>query len=461
MRRSRVVIMGAAGRDFHNFNVVYRDDPGSEVVAFTAAQIPGIAGRLYPSELAGPLYPTGIPILEEAELARLVREARVHQVVFAYSDVAHQEVMHRASTALAAGADFLLLGPERTMLRAPVPVIAVCAVRTGCGKSQTTRWLSARLRARGLRVGIVRHPMPYGDLARQAVQRFARLADLDAAACTLEEREEYEPHIALGNTVYAGVDYARVLEVAAKEQDLLLWDGGNNDFPFFRPDLLVVLADALRPGQEASHYPGEAVLRMADVVVVAKANAAPEADVRRVAEAVRAINPAAAVLRGASVVRLEDPEAVRGRRVLVVEDGPTLTHGGMPHGAGYAAARAAGAAEIVDPRASAAPEIAAVFEAYPHLGPVLPAMGYDAAQLRGLAATIARSAAEVVVSGTPAELGRVLGPDRRIVRARYEFAEMDEPGLGARVDAFLERIGLGRRGSELGPDPSRNEWGAG
>ncbi|MBX6376040.1 MAG: GTPase, partial [Acetobacteraceae bacterium] len=399
MRRTRVVIMGAAGRDFHDFNTVYRGDAGSEVVAFTAAQIPGIAGRRYPPELAGPLYPTGIPILEEAELPRLIREAQVREVVFAYSDVAHEEVMHRASTALAAGADFLLLGPERTMLRAPVPVIAVCAVRTGCGKSQVTRWLSARLRARGLRAGVVRHPMPYGDLARQAVQRFARPEDLDAADCTLEEHEEYEPHIALGNTVYAGVDYARVLEVAAKEQDLLLWDGGNNDFPFFRPDLLVVLADALRPGQEASHHPGETVLCMADVVVVAKANAAPEADVRRVARAVRARNPTAPVLRGASVVRLDDPAAVRGRRVLVVEDGPTLTHGGMPHGAGYAAARAAGAAEIVDPRASATPEIAAVFAAWPHLGPVLPAMGYDAAQLRGLAQTIARSTAEVVVSG--------------------------------------------------------------
>ncbi|WP_255575415.1 cyclic 2,3-diphosphoglycerate synthase [Caldovatus aquaticus] len=443
MRRTRVVIMGAAGRDFHNFNVVYRDDPGSEVVAFTAAQIPGIAGRRYPPELAGPLYPDGIPIVEEAELPRLVRETGANRVVFAYSDVSHLDVMHRASVALAAGADFALLGPERTMLRVAVPVIAVCATRTGCGKSQVTRWLAARLRARGLRVGVVRHPMPYGDLARQAVQRFARFEDLDAAACTIEEREEYEPHIARGTTVYAGVDYARVLALAAGEQDLLLWDGGNNDFPFVRPDLLVTLADALRPGQEATHHPGETVLRMADIVVVAKANAAPEADVRRVAEAVRTLNPRAAVLRGASVVRLDDPAAVRGRRVLVVEDGPTLTHGGMPHGAGYAAARAAGAAEIVDPRASAAPEIAAVFAAWPHLGPVLPAMGYDAAQRRGLEETIARSAAEVVVSATPADLARLLRPARPLVRVRYEFEEMDEPGLGAAVDAFLARKGLG------------------
>ncbi|MBW8271258.1 cyclic 2,3-diphosphoglycerate synthase [Caldovatus sp. SYSU G05006] len=435
--------MGAAGRDFHNFNVVYRDDPGSEVVAFTAAQIPGIAGRRYPPELAGPLYPDGIPIVEEAELPRLVRETGANRVVFAYSDVSHLDVMHRASVALAAGADFALLGPERTMLRVAVPVIAVCATRTGCGKSQVTRWLAARLRARGLRVGVVRHPMPYGDLARQAVQRFARFEDLDAAACTIEEREEYEPHIARGTTVYAGVDYARVLALAAGEQDLLLWDGGNNDFPFVRPDLLVTLADALRPGQEATHHPGETVLRMADIVVVAKANAAPEADVRRVAEAVRTLNPRAAVLRGASVVRLDDPAAVRGRRVLVVEDGPTLTHGGMPHGAGYAAARAAGAAEIVDPRASAAPEIAAVFAAWPHLGPVLPAMGYDAAQRRGLEETIARSAAEVVVSATPADLARLLRPARPLVRVRYEFEEMDEPGLGAAVDAFLARKGLG------------------
>lgn len=434
--RRRIAILGAAGRDFHNFNVVYRDDPASEVVAFTAAQIPGIAGRRYPAALAGPLYPDGIPILDEAGFPALVRDRGVDEVVFAYSDMPHAHVMHRASAALAAGADFTLLGPRRTMLRADVPVIAVCAVRTGCGKSQTTRYLSRLLRARGMRVGVVRHPMPYGDLAAQAVQRFASAQDLDAADCTIEEREEYEPHLAIGNTVYAGVDYARVIARAAAENDVLLWDGGNNDFPFVRPGLLVVLADALRPGHEALFHPGEAVLRMADVVVVAKANAAPGEDVARVAAAARALNPRAAVLRGASAVRLDDAGRIRGRRVLVVEDGPTLTHGGMATGAGFAAAEAAGAA-IVDPRASAAPAMAAVFAAWPHLGPVLPAMGYDAAQRAALADSIAQSEAEFVVSATPADLAPLLGAAKPVLRVRYEFEEMDSPGLAARVEAFL------------------------
>ncbi len=438
MARRRIVIMGAAGRDFHDFNMVFRDDPGSEVAAFTAAQIPGIAGRRYPPELAGPLYPGGIPILDEAGLAALIREHGVDEVVFAYSDVTQAHVMHRASVALAAGADFMLPGPRRTMLRAPVPVIAVCAVRTGCGKSQTSRYLSRLLRARGLRVGVVRHPMPYGDLAAQAVQRFAAASDLDAADCTIEEREEYEPHIAIGNTVYAGVDYARVIALAAAENDLILWDGGNNDFPFVAPDLLIVLADALRPGHETSHHPGETVLRMADIVVVAKANAAPAGDVARVSEAARAINPQAAILRGASTVQLEDAARLRGRPVLVVEDGPTLTHGGMATGAGFAAAQAAGAT-ILDPRASAAPAIAAVFAAFPHLGAVLPAMGSDEAQRAALAETIMRSAAEFVVSATPADIAPLLGGTKPVLRARYEFEEMDPPGLWGRVEAFLNR----------------------
>ncbi|MDJ0867650.1 MAG: GTPase [Myxococcota bacterium] len=441
--RTRIAILGAAGRDFHDFNVVYRDDPSVEVVAFTAAQIPGIADRRYPPELAGPLYPEGIPIRDEAELEQLCAEQGVRRVVFAYSDLPHARVMHLASRALAAGADFVLLGPARTMLRAAVPVVAVSAVRTGCGKSQTARWLSRRLRARGLRPGVIRHPMPYGDLAAQAVQRFASRADLAAADCTVEEREEYEPHLAAGSAVYAGVDYARIVELAERESDVILWDGGNNDFPFVRPDLHLVLVDPLRPGHETSHHPGEAVLRMADAVVVAKADAAAEADVQRVEEAVRAIRPDVPLVRTGSPVVLDDPDAVRGRRVLVVDDGPTLTHGGMPHGAGFVAASRAGAAEIVDPRASAAPEIAAAFARYPHLGRVLPALGYGAAQLEALRRSIADSDAEVVVAGTPSDLGALIAVGKPIVRARYELVDLEEPGLGGLVDAFLERTGRG------------------
>jgi predicted GTPase len=441
--RTRILIMGAAGRDFHNFNVAYRDDASAEVVAFTAAQIPGIAGRPYPPSLAGPLYPHGIPIVEEAELEATCRRQGVEQVVFAYSDLPHARVMHLASRALAAGADFLLLGPERTMLSARVPVIAVSAVRTGCGKSQVTRWLAGRLRKRGLRSAVIRHPMPYGDLERQSVQRFAVRADLDAAACTIEEREEYEPHLALGNVVYAGIDYARIVERAQGDADLLLWDGGNNDFPFVRPDLHVVLVDPLRPGHETSHHPGEAVLRMADIVVVAKVDAAADADVQCVVEAVRSVNPTAALVRGASPVRLDDPEAVRDRRVLVVEDGPSITHGGMAYGAGTVAATRARAAEIVDPRAFATPEMAAVYADYPHIGRVLPAVGYGAGQLEALRATIERADVDVVVAATPIDLAAVIEVGKPVVRARYEFADSDEPGLETLVAKFLARAGLG------------------
>ncbi|MEZ5670499.1 MAG: GTPase [Alphaproteobacteria bacterium] len=435
--RRRVVVMGAAGRDFHNFNMVYRDDPATEVVAFTAAQIPDIDGRRYPPALAGPLYPDGIPIVDEAGLADLCRDRAVHLVVFAYSDVRHEAVMHRASVALAAGADFALLGPRATTIAAPVPVIAVSAVRTGCGKSQTARWLSQRLKAAGLHCAVIRHPMPYGDLAAQAVQRFASRADLDAAACTVEEREEYEPHIAVGNVVHAGVDYGRIVAAAAAEADLILWDGGNNDFPFVRPDLHIVLTDALRPGDEARYHPGEAVARMADVIVVAKANAVGPSERERAARNARALNPTAAIVNAASTVTLDDPAAVRGRRVLVVEDGPTITHGEMAYGAGFAAATAGGAAQIVDPRPGAVGRIAAAYAAYGHIGPVLPALGYGAAELDDLAATIAASPAEVVVSATPCDLAALIRIDRPVVRARYAFAEMDEPGLGALVDAFV------------------------
>jgi predicted GTPase len=435
-----VLILGAAGRDFHDFNVVFRDDPSVRVVAFTAAQIPGIAGRLYPPSLAGPLYPDGIPIEDEADLEAICRREQVTDVVFAYSDLSHEEVMHRASRALAAGADFVLLGPDRTMLRARCPVIAISAVRTGCGKSQTARWLGFRLRRRGLRVAVLRHPMPYGDLERQRAQRFASRADLDAADCTAEEREEYEPHLAAGNLVFAGVDYAAVLAAAESEADVLVWDGGNNDFPFLRPDLHVVIADALRPGQAARFHPGEAVLRMADVVVVNKVDAASVADVERVVDEVRAANPRAALVRAASPVRLDDPAAVRGKRVLVVEDGPTLTHGLMSHGAGFVAATRAGAAEIVDPRAAAAPAVSALFARYPHVGRVLPAMGYDPEQLAALRETIDASGAELVVAGTPIDLAALVHPRTPVVRARYDYADAGEPTLGALVDAFLERV---------------------
>jgi predicted GTPase len=435
---TRVVIMGAAGRDFHNFNMVYRDDPASEVIAFTASQIPEIAGRCYPASLAGKHYPDGIPIVDEAELEILCRRQHVDQVVFAYSDVGHALVMHKASITLATGADFLLLGPKRTMLQAKVPVIAVSAVRTGCGKSQTTRWLSRVLKQRGLQVAVIRHPMPYGDLERQAVQRFSTRADLDAAECTIEEREEYEPHLALGNVVYAGIDYAEIIARAEAEADVILWDGGNNDFPFLRPALHIVLVDPLRPGNETTHHPGEAVLRMADIIVVAKVNSASDADIQQVTENARRINVTAPIVRGASPVVLDDPEAVRGKRVLVVEDGPTITHGSMPYGAGYVAATEAEAAEIVDPRSAAVGEIASIYAKYPHIGSVLPAVGYHPSQLLALRETINAAVADVVVSGTTCDLGALIEINKPVIRARYEFSEAGEPGLGSLIETFLK-----------------------
>lgn len=440
--RTKLLIMGAAGRDFHNFNLVYRDDPASEVVAFTAAQIPDIAGRRYPAALAGDLYPEGIPIVDETELEALCKTHRIDQVVFSYSDVPHSEVMHKASIALAQGADFILLGPNRTMLKAAVPVIACCAVRTGCGKSQTTRWLSKLLKAHGLKVAVIRHPMPYGDLEKQAVQRFARRADLDAADCTIEEREEYEPHLALGNVVFAGIDYAAIVARAEAEADIILWDGGNNDFSFVRPDLLVVLADPLRPGHEASHHPGAAVLRMADVILIGKVNSAADADVQKVAETVQRMNPRAQVLRGASSVQLSEPGKVRGKRALVVEDGPTITHGDMAYGAGYVAAVEAQAAEIVDPRDFAADEIAEVYRRYPHIGKVLPAVGYHPQQLAALQKTINAAPADVVVTATPCDLAALIEIDKPVVRASYEFEEMGEPLLSGLIENFLREKNL-------------------
>ena len=428
----RIVIAGAAGRDFHNFNVVYRDDPSVQVVAFTAAQIPGIAGRMYPAALAGPLYPLGIPIVEEADLEWVCRRNDADEVVFAYSDVEHAAVMHLASRALAVGADFTLLGPKRTMLQSRLPVIAVSAARTGCGKSQTSRFISRRLGE-----AVLRHPMPYGNLEAERAQRFATRADLDLARCTNEEREEYEPHVEIGNVVFAGVDYGEILKQAEGEADVLVWDGGNNDFPFVATDLHVAIVDALRPAHVDTHHPGEAVLRMADVVVVNKVDAATDSDVRRVSEAVRAINSRAAIVRAASPVRLERPELVERRRVLVVEDGPTLTHGGMSYGAGFVAAVQGQASEIVDPRSAAAPAIAEVYARYPHIGRILPAVGYDDAQLSALAETMRRTDCDVIVSASPIDLAARVSVGKPIVRARYEYADAGEPTLGRFLDAFV------------------------
>lgn len=441
-QRRRILIMGAAGRDFHNFNVVYRNNPDVEVVAFTAAQIPGIADRRYPASLSGAAYPDGIPILDEKDLASICESNRVDEVVFAYSDVEHVQVMHKGSIALAAGADFVLLGPKSTMLEADVPVIAVSAVRTGVGKSQVARWLSQGLKQRGLRVVVIRHPMPYGNLSQQAVQRFVRVADLDAAACTVEEREEYEPHLAIGNVVCAGADYARILDVAEREADVILWDGGNNDFPFLKPNLHIVLVDPLRAGHETRYHPGEAVLRMADLVIVAKSNSASQGEIDLVSESARALVPGAKIIGGNSVVTLDDPGMVEGKRVLVIEDGPTLTHGGMSFGAGYLAATEAGAREFVDPRTSAVGHIAAAFEQYPHIGKVLPALGYSRAQLEDLKTTINRSSADVVVSGTPSDLAHLIDIEKPVVRARYEFAEAGGSQLERCLESFLEERGI-------------------
>ena len=434
----RVVILGAAGRDFHNFNMCFRDSSEVQVVAFTANQIPGISGRRYPAELAGNAYPNGILIADESELEALCRREGVDEVVFAYSDVTHEQVMHAASRALAVGANFTLLGPKQTMLQTELPVVAVSAVRTGCGKSQVARWLTSRAANRGWSPAAIRHPMPYGELLSQAVQRFASRQDLVDAACTIEEREEYEPYLEMDAIIYAGVDYARILEQAEKESNIIIWDGGNNDFPFVEPDLHIVLVDALRPDHIDTHHPGEACLRMADIVVINKVDSVADSDVQRVAEAARTLNPTAPIIRAKSPVKLEDPREVEGRRVLVVEDGPTISHGGMSYGAGYVAAIRAGASEILDPRRSATPEIAALFEKYPHVGSVLPAMGYGDEQIHALRETILRSEAEVVVAGTPIDLSAVLELDRPVVRARYEFEEGEEPGLGSAVDKFLE-----------------------
>ena len=425
----RVLIMGAAGRDFHNFNVAYRGDRRYEVVAFTATQIPYIDDRMYPPSLAGERYPDGIPIHDESELAQLIRDERIDDVVFSYSDVSHQYVMHKGSEVLAAGANFELLGPSETMLKASVPVVAVCAVRTGSGKSQTTRAIAQTLKDQGKRVVAVRHPMPYGNLEAQRVQRFATLEDLDRYDTTIEEREEYEPHITSGTIIYAGVDYGDILERAQAECDVLLWDGGNNDLPFYAPDVHVVVADPLRAGHETSYHPGEANLRMADVIVINKMDSAAIEQVNQLMDTIRELNPTATVIRANSRVTVDDPEAIRGKRALVVEDGPTLTHGEMKFGAGVVAARTHGAAEIVDPRPWAVGTIAETFRKY-DVGPVLPAMGYSDGQLAEMAQIIDSAEVDVVVIGTPIDLRRVIEISKPAVRVRYDLEVLpDSPSL--------------------------------
>jgi predicted GTPase len=440
MDRLRTLIMGAAGRDFHNFNVVYRDDARYEVVGFTAAQIPNIADRRYPRELAGALYPEGIPIFDESELDGLIVRLSVRQVVFSYSDVSYVYVMHRAAIANAAGADFTLLGPNVTMLKSRKPVIAICAVRTGAGKSQTTRRVARLLRDRGLRVGVVRHPMPYGDLVAQRVQRFATLADTERHHCTIEEIEEYEPHIVTGSVVYAGVDYAAILKEAEAEADVILWDGGNNDFPFYRPDLHIVVADPLRLGNELTYYPGEANLRMADVAVINKVDTADLEATEVLRDHIRAANPRALIVEAASPVTADHPEIITGRSVLVVEDGPTVTHGDMRFGAGTVIAKKFGAREIVDPRSYAVGSLVDTFRTYPAIGPLLPAMGYSDQQVRDLETTIDRVPCDVVVVGTPIDLSRLVSIRKPVVRVRYELQEIGQPDLALVVEGFVREL---------------------
>jgi len=438
MNPKKVIIMGAAGRDFHNFNVYFRGNQRYRVVAFTATQIPNIEGRRYPPELAGPLYPEGIPIYPEGELKELILKYQVDLVVFSYSDVSHEHVMHKASEVVACGASFMILGSRETMLPSEVPVIAIGAVRTGCGKSQTTRRVCQILKSRGKRVVVVRHPMPYGDLVAQRVQRFEKYSDLDDQNCTIEEREEYEPHLAMGNVVYAGVDYQEILKRAQAEADVIVWDGGNNDTPFFKPDLLIVVADPLRPGHELTYFPGEANLRMADVVVINKQDTAEFKAIQRVRENVKRVNPRAIIIDAASPTSVDRPEVIRGKRVLVVEDGPTLTHGEMGFGAGIVAAQKYGASEIVDPRPYAVDSIQEVFQKYPHIGPLLPAMGYGEEQIKDLEETINRVDCDSVIIGTPIDLRRVIELNKPTTRVQYELQEIGKPTLEDSIRGYLK-----------------------
>jgi predicted GTPase len=434
----KTIIMGAAGRDFHNFNTFFRGNKEYEVVAFTATQIPDIEGRLYPPELAGDLYPKGIPIFAEEELPELIKKYNVDQVVFAYSDVPHEYVMHKASLVNAAGADFRLMGTKLTQLKSSKPVVSVCAVRTGSGKSQTTRRVSLILRELGYKVAAIRHPMPYGNLVRQEVQRFADYDDLDEHECTIEEREEYEPHLDNGVIVYAGVDYEKILRQAEQEVDIILWDGGNNDFPFYVSDFQIVVADPHRPGHESTYHPGETNARLADVFVINKVDTADPENVIAVRESLHKLNPNAIQIEAASPLFVEDPQAIRGKRVLVIEDGPTLTHGEMAYGAGYVAARRFGAAEIVDPRPFAVKSIAATYQKYPKTGPILPAMGYGAAQMKDLEETINRADVDMVIIGTPIDLKRVIKINKPSQRVRYELQEIGQPTLR---DLLINKFG--------------------
>jgi predicted GTPase len=441
MQKVKVIIMGAAGRDFHNFNVYFRNNDAYEVVAFTATQIPGIEGRNYPTELAGPNYPKGIPILPEEELPKLIKEHGIDQVVFAYSDVSHEYVMHKASIVLASGADFRLMGPKATMLKSKVPVVSVCAVRTGSGKSQTSRQVAKILKNRGLRVAAIRHPMPYGDLRKQIWQRFASYEDLDKHECTIEEREEYEPHIDSGIVVYAGVDYEKILREAEKESDVVVWDGGNNDMSFYKPDLNIVVADPHRAGHELTYHPGETNLRMADVIIINKVDTADPRKVNQVKENIKMVNPGATVLDAASPVTADKPELIRGKRVLVIEDGPTLTHGSMAYGAGIIMAKNSGASEIVDPRPYAVGSIKEAYKKYPHLGALLPALGYGAKQVAELKETIDHVPCDVVVIGTPIDLRRVITINKPTVRVNYELKVLGPVSLEQILDEFLKRSG--------------------
>jgi len=435
----RLLILGAAGRDFHNFNVLFRNNLDYEVVAFTATQIPDIAGRRYPPELAGRLYPQGIPIFEEKDLESLVAEYEIDAVVFSYSDVSHQNLMHLASRAVAAGSDFWLLGTDHTQLKSSVPVVSVCAVRTGCGKSPVSRLVAAELRRQGRKPVVIRHPMPYGDLAKQAVQRFATLEDLEIQECTIEEREEYEPHISKGTVVYAGVDYERILRQAEKEADVILWDGGNNDTSFYVSDLEIVVVDPHRAGHELSYFPGEVNLRRADVIVINKVDTAEQRDIETVRQNIKLHNPKAAVFDMACRVTVPESHAVQGQRVLVVEDGPTLTHGEMPYGAGVVAARQCGAAELVDPRPYAVGSIRSTYDRYRHLTNLLPAMGYSAMQRHELEETIRRTPCDVVLIATPIDLARVIKVDKPNFRVTYEVEELTRPGLAETLAQFAHQ----------------------
>jgi predicted GTPase len=426
---TKVIIMGAAGRDFHNFNLLFKDNPHYQVIAFTAAQIPLVHDRVYPPELAGSLYPDGIPFYPEEELARLIRDHQADLVVFSYSDVPHVEVMHKASLVAAAGADFLLPAAARTWLSASKPVIAVCAVRTGCGKSQTTRKICDILAGLGKKAVVVRHPMPYGDLRRQVVQRFASFEDFSRYRLTIEEREEYEPLVDQGTVVYAGIDYRQILAWAEQEADVIVWDGGNNDTPFFAPDLLVVLFDALRPGHERAYFPGETNMLLADIAIINKVNAAKPDNIERIRQNISKYAPRADMVLATSPPLVKEPERVAGKTVLVVEDGPTLTHGGMAYGAGWVAAQNFGAAEIVDPRPFAVGTLQEVFSRYPHIGRVLPAMGYSEAQIKDLAATINNTPADLVLFSTPIHLCRLIACNKPTIRVRYEYQDYGEPTL--------------------------------